>query len=177
MTATRTRTRETPAREDVREASSPAHGRTRVRQNDDIYARASALAPEGWVYQWNVVSVLGQDQLDNQARMAQLGFTPVLAERHDGVFLPKGTKGEIVLNGLRLEERPIELDMEARAEERAAAVNQVRGSREQFGLATTAPGFEGPTQSNHPYVRGNSFARSQFEQVSTPQPKHQLAVD
>ena len=171
---TRTRTRETPVRDDARETTRGAHGRTRVRQNDDIYSRATSLAPEGWVYQWNVVSVLGEEKRDMQAQMAQLGFTPVPAERHDGVFLPVGTKGEIVLGGLRLEERPLELEMEAREEDRQAARSQVRGSREQFGLRTA---FDGPDNSHHPHARNSSFARSQFEQVNVPAPKHELAVD
>jgi hypothetical protein len=177
MTTTRTRTRETAAREPVRESAAPTHGRTRVRQSEDIYGRAAALAPEGWVYQWNVVSVLGEEKRDLQAQMSQLGFTAVPAERHEGIFLPAGTKGEIVIGGLRLEERPIELELEARNEDRHAAVNQVRGSRQQFGLQTRTPGFEGSDRSNHSYVHANTFARSQYEAVDLPAPKHQLAVD
>lgn len=170
--APRNRTREAAPREEVRSNAAP-HGRTRVRRSDDRYAFDKSIVPDGWVYQWKRHTILGQEDPSYQAELHQVGFTPVPAERHDGMFLPVGFKGSIIIGGQILMERPVELEMEARAEDKARADAQVRGSKEQFGLATRAPGFE----TNTPNARRASFARSQYEAVDAPAPTHQLAVD
>lgn len=148
----------------------------RVRSNADRY-NVDGLAPDGWVYQWNPVTVLGDPNLCDQAALQRAGWTPVPAERHDGVLLPAGTKGEVVIGGLRLDERPIELELEARAEERFAAQNEVYRSKQQFGFAAKAPGFEGADRSNNPAVRNNTYAKSSIERVGESTRTDELAVD
>ena len=179
------RTRNTPAaRETVR---TPNHERgvaigrdgnpiRRVRSNADRY-NVDGLAPAGWVYQWNAVSVLGDPNLCDQAALQRAGWTPVPAERHDGVLLPSGSKGEVVIGGLRLDERPIELEMEAREEETFAAQNEVYRSKQQFGFAAKAPGFEGADRSNNPKVRANTFARSEVISVGESTRTDEMAID
>src|SRR5215469_2687134 len=77
------------------------------------------LIPVGWTYQWNTISVVGnQDVVMDQANgMYENGWRPVPAERHPGMFVPRGRTGEIVRGGQRLEERPIALTEQAQAED------------------------------------------------------------
>lgn len=173
MTLARSRTRETSVREPIRTEST--HGRQRVRKSADKYYINPAIIPAGWVYQWKRYAILGQEDPAYMAELTQVGFSPVPAERHAGMFLPEGYKGAIIIGGQILMERPIELEQEAKEEDRWAADSQLRGSREQFGLAPKARGFEGAGQTNHSYVRQNTFARSQMETVNVPRPKHEIA--
>jgi hypothetical protein len=194
MAIARTRVRETDVREAVADPAraTPALGRgealgrdgkviRRVRVSDDKFEIPSdileATKKEGWVYQWNVVSVLGKEDHSAIAGLYRAGWTSVPAERHPGVFLPSEMKGSIVIDGLMLMERPIALELEAKAEERQAALSQVNGSRQQFGFSPTAAGFEGADKSNHPAVRNNSFVKVSYEEVTTPRPKYEMSVD
>lgn len=172
-----TRTRQTPAREPVREepaAATPVR-RQRVRQGTDRYAFDKAIIPDGWSYEWKRYSVLGQEDPAYMAELHQLGFSPVPAERHPGLFLPVGYTGSIILGGQILMERPVELEMEAREEDDMRARAQVRGSREQFGMVPQARGFEGPSQ--HPSAARNSFVRSSYERVDAPAVKYEPSID
>lgn len=181
------RTRSTShVRSDVREPAAQSRpvvvGRDgqpirRVKVGNDKYYVDPSIIPDGWVYQWKRHTILGQEDPGYQAELARAGFTAVPAERHDGMFLPKGAKGSIILGGQILMERPEELEYEARMEEKHAADAQVRGSKEQFGLVPRARGFEGPSESSNPRVRQSTFARSSVEVVDAPRPKHDLAVD
>ena len=174
MTAVRSRTRETEARETP---AAPSHGRQRVRQGTDRYHFDPAIVPDGFVYQWKRYAVLGQEDPAYLAELHQVGFEPVPAERHDGLFLPKGTKGPIIIGGQILMDRPIDLEQEARAEEKYKADAQVRGSREQFGMTPTARGFEGAHETSSQKVRNATFVRSSSERVEAPRPKHEIAID
>lgn len=175
MTVTPTRTRMTPARETPTAAAAPTHGRRRVRQGTDRYAFDRAIIPDGWTYEWKRYSVLGQEDPGYLAELHQVGYTPVPAERHPGKFLPEGFKGNIVIGGMILMERPLDLEKEARAEDKFRADSQVHGSRQQFGLAPRARGFEGPDE--HPSARRNSYVRSSVESVDVPRPKYETNVD
>lgn len=138
---------------------------------------------EGYDLQWNVASVLGKDGKDspdmlNIAKMYNAGWRAVPAERHPGVWLPAEATGDINIGGLRLEECPLKLIEEARAEERREADDQVNGSREQFGFSPTARGFEGADKSNSPHVRKNTFLRREMVHVDdAPRPKYEVSLD
>lgn len=194
MTTARTRVRETDVREVAVQAAraTPALGRgealgrdgkviRRVRVSDDKFEIPAdireAIAKEGWVYQWNVVSVTGKEDLSAMAGLYRAGWTSVPAERHPGVFLPSEVKGAIVIDGLMLMERPLALELEAKAEERQAALSQVNGSRQQFGFKPTASGFEGADTSNNPKVRNNTFVRTELSEINVPRPKYEMSVD
>lgn len=155
--------------------------------SDDPYFIPEAIRAkyneEGYELQWNVATVLGMDgrespHMINQAKMFNAGWRPVPADRHPGVWALEGAKGDIVVGGLRLEESPIKLVEEARAEEKFAADEQVNGSRRQFGFAPTARGFEGAGTSTNPTVRQNTFARSSMVHVDdAPKPKYEVSLD
>ena len=134
-----------PARQATR---SIATGRVEVEGRDgsilsrkrtgahDIFHIPPHLIPPGWDYQWNPYTVMGETQVSSQIAMAENGWRPVPADRHPGFFMPEGYKGNIIRDGLVLEERPMELSMEARHEDKVKADALVRDNRAQFGLGS-----------------------------------------
>ncbi len=151
--ATRTTARTQP-REPVRE--EPRLKRVR-RDNVDPFFVPPDIIPEGFTYQWNAVSVIGNTDvvLDKLMGYYENHWRPVPAERHPGMFVPYGSKGEIIRGGLRLEERPKYLTDEANAEQVMIAKQQMRIQTEsvmgRLGQ-TLGPGMAAP----------NSYQRSRF---------------
>ena len=133
-TSTRGRPRK-QGRDPVREASrgGPIIGRngevlTRTRAaGTDPFRIPDEIVPDGWSYQWNTVTVYNNADLviGQSMTMYANGWRPVPAERHPGMFVPVGTKGDIVREGQRLEERPASMTEAARAEDVAVARQQM----------------------------------------------------
>lgn len=86
------------------------------------------IVPDGWVYQWNTVTVHGSADvaLRHMNTMYANGWRAVPADRHPGRYTAIGHKGDIVVEGLRLEERPIVLTEEAMAQDQRKAMQQMR---------------------------------------------------
>lgn len=97
-----------------------------------------AIIPKGWEYQWNAISVTGnQDVLaDQNLLMAENGWRPVPSDRHAGRYMPVGHKGAIIRGGQRLEERPKVLSDEARDEDFRAAKQLVTDRNEALQLTS-----------------------------------------
>ncbi len=85
------------------------------------------IVPKGWSYQWNTVTVFNNSDvvMGQSMTMYANGWRPVPAERHPGVFVPFGTKGAIIREGMRLEERPAEMTKQAAKEDERAARRQM----------------------------------------------------
>jgi hypothetical protein len=109
--------------------------------SSDIFDIPSSIIPQGWDYQWNVLEVVGQPQTAMRLAMAENGWRPVPAGRHPGLFMPADYPpgSPIIRDGLQLEERPMILTEEARAEEKAKASKQVRDQLEQLRLTKDLP--------------------------------------
>lgn len=131
------------ARENPRDGAIVAIGRDgaklsrrRVQTGDPLDVPLSER-PKGWDYQWNPVTVLNKginEVLQGDLRMYSNGWRPVPASRHPGRWTPVGFEGEIVVDGLRLEERPMSLSEEAREEDIAHARAQVRDRTDALRL-------------------------------------------
>jgi len=104
--------------------------RTAFGNNGDKFDVPLEWIPDGWTYQWIAESVLGQG-LNNQGFFNN-GWERVPALRHDGIYMETGHKGPIIVDGQMLCERRVELTLEARAEEVAAAKGLLRTQNEQF---------------------------------------------
>jgi len=105
------------------------------------------VIPPGWAYQWVAESVFGDEHvvLSQRMSMDNNGWKPVHAERHDGMFLPRGAKGPIRRGGLILCERPQALQDEARREERRAADQLIADRNASVAIDTKKslpPGYE-----------------------------------
>lgn len=85
------------------------------------------MIPEGVDLQWVTDTVHGQPEIQGRQSFEINGWRPVTGDMwgglFDGMFMPKGYKGEINVLGSVLMERPLELTLEARAEERSQAVS------------------------------------------------------
>lgn len=126
-------TRSRTARAAIREIEAPAADREPVRAKvrtrkgvgTDKYSIPGEMIPDGIDLQWNVDTILGQPQVQERMAMEQQAWEPVTPEmwdgRFDGMFMKRGHKGEINVGGLVLMWRPLELTMEARADELHAA--------------------------------------------------------
>ena len=88
------------------------------------------MIPEGVDFQWVTDSIHGMPEMQMRHSYEINAWEPVLADafngRFDGMFMPKGYKGEINVMGQVLMWRPIELTMEARQEEAEQARNATR---------------------------------------------------
>lgn len=121
-------------REPVHESMRPAAQKYEMLddEDDDRLKVPQELIPDGMDYQWVTDSILGQPQPQRRARFERRAWTPVPAERHDGMYMPKGFKGEINVDGLVLMERPLELSIRARQKEKMKAREQVYVREQQL---------------------------------------------
>lgn len=146
-----------PARDSVRDtmAVTPRRGavvvegrngevltRRRTQVGDPYDVPANEI-PDGWSYQWNPVTVLNQEIIATQNLMFANGWRPVPADRHPGRWTRPGHKGDIIVDGLRLEERPEAMTDEALAEEEMKARRQIRDQSDILKLSKKMPdGFK-----------------------------------
>jgi hypothetical protein len=101
----------------------------RRKETGDIFAIPPDLMDPDYEYQWNAVTVAGNQEilLDQNMMMAENGWRPVPADRPGfaGRFTSVGQKGSIIRGGQRLDERPRQMCEDARAEEYAKAMQQM----------------------------------------------------
>lgn len=87
--------------------------------------------PPGTSYQWNNLTVFGQNNPSYDSHMLMQGWRPVDAARHPHL-MPEGHKGPVVVKGQILMERPIELTLEAQQEDLDRARGEVRRKEDQL---------------------------------------------
>lgn len=160
MTATPTKlpnTNRTPVRQ--ADPAEPVRKKVRTRKGTgtDRLHIPQEIIPDGIDLQWVTDSVLGQPAMQTRIAFEVNAWEPVLPSmfdgRFDGMFMPKGHKGEINVDGLVLMWRPMELTMEARAEERQAA----RGAVVAQEAKLRGGNLDGVTlDTQHASVRANT---------------------
>jgi hypothetical protein len=135
-------------RGDAREEDPRKRARDRVaalRENgldldgvaDKFYIPADAI-PEGWTYEWKRWRTYGKEDPTYEVEMSRRGWEPVPAGRHPEMVPSNWTGHHIELDGMILMERPEEITIEFRENERRKALAQVRAKEEQ--LAEAPPG-------------------------------------
>lgn len=127
------------------------------------------LIPEGVDLQWVTNSVIGSPAPQQRMAFEVNGWRPVTPDmfdgRFDGMFMPKGYKGEIEIEGLVLMERPMELTLEARTEERQNAMGAVRTQESRLKKGD----LEGVTlDTQHPSARANTYLTKTVESGIIP---------
>lgn len=113
------------------------------------------LIPEGMSVEWKNISVYGQEvESDYTVRIHDQGWEPANPAQFKAM-LPEGwSKNTIDRRGQRLYIRPQELTDEAKAEEKAAANEQLRGKLEQLGMAPKQGQFQQKVEKfNRTYER------------------------
>lgn len=148
--------RRSPARQPARDATRETVHNTRRgamvvtgRNGEVLTRRRTAVGdpfhvppeeiPEGWSYQWNPVTITGQEVVETQNLHYENGWRAVPAARHAGRWTKPGFNGDILVQGLRLEERPEALTQEAIAEGLAKARALVRDQTDSLRLSKKLP--------------------------------------
>jgi hypothetical protein len=117
---------------------TPPRARTRAHKStehvDQFWVDRAKIPPDVDV-EWKRVSNKGEEDPFYIARMREQGWEPVNPLDHpDWVPVPPGyDKPNIIKSGLMLMERPMSLTLEARAEERLNARNQIIEAEERLG--------------------------------------------
>lgn len=168
------------ARENPRPGAVVALGRDGARLTRRRIATGDPLdvpeneIPAGWSYQWNPVSILNKginEVLQGDLRMFQNGWRPVPASRHAGRWTPVGYEGDIVVEGLRLEERPASLTEDAAAEDEMHARAQMRNQTD--ALRMTQKGLPGAKVAQARKNAGGIKMDIDFGK-DIPQPQHEI---
>jgi hypothetical protein len=113
--------------------------RKRNQRSSDPFDIPAEIVPKGWEYQWVTVTVVGNGDIVRHQNLEfyDNGWRPVPASRHDGRFMAAGEKGAVIYGGQCLMERPVTLCNEAREEQIAKAVQQMR-DRDQALMGSKA---------------------------------------
>ena len=100
--------------------------------------------PDGMTYEWKRISNLGQEDRRHQVNLARNKWVPVPADRHpeiggdpllpDQHNRPHPHEGSIVIDGLMLMERPIEITRMVQQDDLRLAKGQVRDQFERLKL-------------------------------------------
>jgi hypothetical protein len=87
------------------------------------------MMPDGMDFQWVTDTVLGQAFAEHRAGFEKRGWTPVHPEdfdgQFDGMFTPKGSQGEIRMQGQVLMARPLHISQKAKQMDKRRALEQV----------------------------------------------------
>jgi hypothetical protein len=156
------------------------NGEVLSRTNDesqDQFDVPKNIIPSGWDYQWNTVSVLGSGDvaLRHSNRMYANGWRPVPAERHPGRWTAMGHKGDIVVEGLRLEERPQTLTAQALQADERKAKRQISDRNESLMLEVKKGMRDGMSMDRKYRGTGGNMKMSIDPGLDIPAPQHELA--
>lgn len=140
--------------------------RMRPEAGGDLYEKVKA--PAGWSYQWNAIAALGKEMDEQQLQMFANGWRPVPSSRHPGIYTAPGFDGQIVVKGLRLEERPETLTQEATYEDHTRAQKQTRDQTDALRLTQAKlPGADVGARGNKVAIKvDRSFT------ADIPRPQH-----
>jgi len=131
---------------------------------------AKELIPEGMDLQWVTDSVFGQAFPQRRAEFEKRGWTPVHQEdfdgQFDGMFMPKGTQGEIKVEGVVLMARPLELSRKAKILDRRKANEQVQ-IKEASLRGGELPGVT--LDSQHPNAVNSNRINKSYERIPIPE--------
>lgn len=124
----------------------------------DMLHIPAELHPEGITLQWVTHSVYGKEEAQHRQKFEQANWLPVHGEdfygAFDGMFAPRGTKGEIHKDGLVLMAKPTELVQKAKRKEQVKAKEQVMiKERALYGGEINAMGADHPSARNFNHVR------------------------
>lgn len=123
---------------------------------------AKELIPQGMDLQWVTDSVFGQPMPQHRAEFEKRGWTPVHQEdfdgQFDGLWMARGSPGEIKVDGLVLMARPLSLSIKAKKIDRQRALERVQIKEKEL-RGGNLPGVT--LDASHPNaVRTNMINRS-----------------
>lgn len=131
-----------PIRETLREDVRAPEGE-RVRRHKGGFETTNRfhippeMIPEGRSLEWKRVEVMGKTDYRYEQGLYEQGWRPVehTMWQFPGFFAPVGAEGPVIIDGMMLMERPIELTREAEAEDYARARAAKRAGERKLGDA------------------------------------------
>lgn len=176
--ARQTEVRQTPVRGEA-EASAPKKVRLRknmaMKSQTDLPTDILRVVNETYEadLQWVTDSVLGQPTAAMRQQFEINAWEPVTADMFggvlDGIYSRKGSGGEIHYEGLVLMWRPMELTLEARAEERAASYGALEAQARMLKTGQLPGHFAAGFDTQHPTALSrNVVSRSVKPPIDIP---------
>lgn len=144
----------------------------RITGDMDPFHIPPEIVPDGWTYEWKTKSIYNWEHVQHQVQLGMNGWEPVMAEKHDGMFMPKGYKGPVERGGLVLMERDDRLTAQSRAIDRRKALDPVVNSRQMAGLMAPSAIVD----FSHDGARRNTGVRVDRAPV-VESGKYQYAID
>ena len=145
----------------------------------DIFDIPAELQEKGWDMQWIAHSVVGNTDImmDQNLQMRENGWRPVMADRFPGRYMPVGYKGHIIRGAQGLYERPKVLGDEARRDEKAKAIQQMRDRDEALmgGKANARNMPQGFEMGGKYRGTGGDLRMKIDPAIDVPPPSHELA--
>lgn len=136
------------------------------------------VPPPGWTYEWKTKTIKNWEWRDHQVELYQNGWTPVPAERHDGLVMPRGHDGPIERGGMVLMERPARLTQMARQIEKRKADDPVQQSRSMAGLMSRAVPGVSPDSMDFSVNEAQRFTGVKVSrQALTPDTNYKYQLD
>lgn len=117
--------------------------RRRIYTGENLFDLDQSRIPPGMAYTWKRVSLLGQEDKENQIIAEMNGWTPVPANRHPELAGKSGGEGPIVRKGLMLMEQPKEWEEESRALQDFRAANTLEEQVQRMGKSAKREGGRG----------------------------------
>lgn len=125
--------------------------------------------PFGVDLQWVINSCTGQEMSYQRSEFERKGWQPVFPQywdaRWDGRWTKKGHTGEINTGGLVLMWRPMELTMQARADEKRKADMAMQAMDRDF-KTRNLPGINSDDET--PGTQAKTFIKKSFESIPMP---------
>lgn len=118
-----------------------------LHDGNDAFAIDPRIIPDGWSYEWKVMSVLGAKNPGHEIAIARGGWEPVPASRHPELMPKHWTGVTIERDGQCLMERPLAITEEARQRERYNARKQVHDKEQQ--IMSAPAGINSPFETTN----------------------------
>jgi hypothetical protein len=103
--------------------------------NADKYYIPPEIIPPGWGYEWKRWSVLNQENPHYINSLRRTGWDFVPASRHPSYIALGSTEKIIIMDGMVLMERPLEVTAIMSAHDKQKAADQVRAKEQQLTRA------------------------------------------
>lgn len=132
------------------------------------------LPPPGWSWEWKEETVLGEIRQGYAAKLAQVGWEPVMTETYPGIFTPeydaKGSpaKGPVRRGGLILMERAMTLTQEAKRDEKRKADERIGSAKSQYTRLDTTGTHSAEAAEQISYIRQKSMPVNFEPDMATP---------
>lgn len=139
-------------------------------------------APDGVSYQWIRITVRGNPDYSEYARMTRAGWSPVPHARHPKLFRATNDPALsvdacILVEGQLLVERPLGMTLEAQSDHNASVQRTLRDTLQSNNRLSLPDGVMGIDTSRNPHVRANTFIGQGLERGGVADPNDTIVIN